>query len=161
MFQKMLNVLVIGSVLTFAPQASLAAEHAGGDSDQERASLVGSWMGTFENGERVLASFTSDGIVLSSVQMEVNATNPVLTPGHGAWTRMAGRQFAFTDVVIFYDIQTGELRGSGRLRGVLTLDDQGNLIGNNTVEVFDPNGALVVALPHPFRLTRISADPQD
>jgi len=162
MLKKMLNGLLMSGVLILAAQASQAAEHTGGrDSDQAQASIVGSWMGTFENGERLLVSFTSDGTVLSSVQMEVNATNPVLTPGHGAWTRTAGHRFAFTDIVIFYDFQTGEYRGWGKLRGLLTFDEEGNLNGDNTVEVFDPNDALVVALPHPFRLTRISVEPLD
>ena len=162
MLTKVFTVLVMSSVLTFAPLPSQAAEHAGGrDSNQEQASIVGSWMGTFEDGERLLISFTSDGIVLSSVQMEVNATNPVLTPGHGVWTRMAGREFAFADVVIFYDIQTGDYRGWGRLRGLLMFDEDGNLNGNNIVEVFDPTDVLVVALPHPFQLRRIGVDPLD
>jgi len=95
------------------------------------------------------------------VQTEVSATNPVLTPGHGMWARVGRRQFAFTDIVILYDIQTGEYRGSGKLRGKLTLDKVGNLSGDNRVEIFDPNGVLMIALPHPFRLTRINVDPLD
>ena len=71
------------------------------------------------------------------------------------------RQFAFTDIVILYDIQTGEYRGAGKLRGLLTLDKAGNLGDNNKVEIFDPNGNLVTTLPHPFRLTRITVDPLD
>ena len=164
MLNKMVKVLLMSSVIavfTPAPQ-SQAAEQAGAlDSNQEQQSIVGSWMGTFENGERILVSFTSDGIVLSSVQTEVSAINPVLTPGHGVWARVGRRQFAFTDIVILYDIQTGEYRGSGKLRGVLTLDKKGNLSGDNKVEIFDPNGVLLIALPHPFRLTRINVDPLD
>ena len=164
MLNKIVKVLLMSSVIavfTPAPQ-SRAAEQAGAlDSNQEQQSIVGSWMGTFENGERILMSFTSDGIVLSSVQTEVSATNPVLTPGHGVWARVGRRQFAFTDIVILYDIQTGEYRGSGKLRGMLTLNKAGNLSGDNKVEIFDPNGVLMIALPHPFRLTRINVDPLD
>ena len=163
MSNKMVKVLLMSSVIAvFTPAPpSKAAEQAGALHSNQEQSIVGSWMGTFENGERILMSFTSDGIVLSSVQTEVSATNPVLTPGHGMWARVGRRQFAFTDIVILYDIQTGEYRGSGKLRGKLTLDKVGNLSGDNRVEIFDPNGVLMIALPHPFRLTRINVDPLD
>ena len=161
MLNKLVRVLLISSVIAvFTPAPQLrAAEQAGApDSDQDQPSIVGSWIGTFENGERILVSFTSDGIVLSSVQTEVSATNPVLTPGHGVWARVSRRQFAFTDVVLLYDLQTGEYQGFGKLRGVLSLDKAGNLGGDNTVEIFDPNGVLMIALPHPFQLKRITVD---
>src|SRR3954447_23555068 len=143
MLKKTLKVLLMGAaivVFTTATQASPAAEQK--ELDQQERSIVGSWIGAFDNGERILMSFTSDGIVLSSVQGEVTLTNPVLTPGHGAWAQVGGRQFAFTDVTVFYDIQAGEYRGAGKLRGLLTLDKAGNLSGNAKVEIFDPNGNL-------------------
>jgi len=162
MLKKTLRVLLMGGVIaafTTATQASQAAEQ--GELHQEDRSIVGSWIGTFDNGERILMSFTSDGLLLSSVQTEVTLTNPVLTPGHGAWAQVGRRQFAFTDVVVFYDIQVGEYRGSGKLRGLLTLDKAGNLSSDAKVEIFDPNGNLVTAFPHPFRLSRITVDPLD
>jgi hypothetical protein len=161
----MLKALLISGVVavfTAAPQGSQAAnQEALHGPHQEQTSIVGSWLGTFvDNGERILMSFTSDGLVLSSVQTEVSLTNPVLTPGHGVWTQVGRRQFAFTDVTIFYDIQTGEDRGVGKLRGLLTLDKAGNLSGDNKVEIFDPNGNLVTTVPHhPLRLTRITVEP--
>jgi hypothetical protein len=163
MLNKMVKVLLMSSVIAvFAPAPqSKAAEPPGALNSNQEHSIVGSWMGTFDNGERLLMSFTSDGIVLSSVQTEVSAINPVLTPGHGVWARLGKRQFAFTDIVILYDINTGEYRGAGKLRGVLTLDKAGNLSGDNRVEIFDPNGVLMIARPHPFRLTRINVDPLD
>src|SRR6266403_4640578 len=101
-------LLMIGVIGVFT-SATLAAQDAEQgsvrESRQEQKSIVGSWLGTFENGERILMSFTSDGIALSSVQSEVSLTQPVLTPGHGVWTRLGGRRFALTSMVILYDIQ--------------------------------------------------------
>ena len=107
-FRVLLMSVVIGVFTTATHAAQTPDQGSVGESQHEQKSIVGSWMGTFENGERILMSFTSDGIVLSSVQTEVNSTNPVLTSGHGVWTQVGRRQFAMTDVVIFYDIQTGE-----------------------------------------------------
>ena len=67
-------------------------------------------MGMNETGERWLTSFTSDGIVLNSLQSEVSSTNPVLTPAHGVWCGSEDRRFANTEIAIFYDIQTGEFQ---------------------------------------------------
>jgi hypothetical protein len=165
MVKRIFRVLLMSGVLgvfTTTTHAAQAPEQGSvRESHQERKSIVGSWMGTFENGERILMSFTSDGIVLSSVQTEVSSTNPVLTPGHGVWIQVGKRQFAITDIVILYDIQTGEYRGAGKLRGLLTLDEAGNLDGNTKVEIFDLNGNLAITFPHPFRLTRITVDSLD
>lgn len=160
--KKTLRVLLMSGIIAVfatATQASQAAEQEG--LHQEETSIVGSWIGTFDNGERILMSFTSDGIVLSSVQTEVTLTNPVLTPGHGAWAQVGRREFAFTDVVVLYDIEGGEYRGAGKLRGLLTLDKAGNLSSDAKVEIFDPNGNQVTTFPHPFRLSRITVDPLD
>ena len=84
MLNKMVKILLMSSVIavfTPAPQSKAAEQVEALDSNQEQQSIVGSWMGTFENGERILMSFTSDGIVLSSVQTEVSATNPVPDAG--------------------------------------------------------------------------------
>ncbi len=106
-------------------------------------------------------SFTSDGIALSSVQSEVKLTQPVLTPAHGVWTHLGRRQFAITSIGVLYDIQTGEYRGAAKLRALLTLEKAGNLRGDAKVDVFDPNGNLVVSLSHALRFTRITVEPFD
>lgn len=121
MVKRIFRVLLMSGVIgvfTTATHAAQAPEPGSArDSHDEQKSIVGSWWGTFENGERILMSFTSDGIVLSSVQTEVSVTNPVLTPGHGVWTQVGRRQFAITDIVILYDIQTGEYRGPASYGG--------------------------------------------
>src|SRR6476620_12623845 len=92
------------AVFTIATQPMQAAEQGGVEQDQK--SIVGSWMGVNETGERWLSSFTSDGIALNSVQSEVSSTRQpgVLTPAHGVWARLDDRRFAITEVAIFYDI---------------------------------------------------------
>ena len=56
------------AVSTSVAQASRAAAQGGNrDSDRYQKSIVGSWMATLDNGERLLFSFTSDGIDLRTV----------------------------------------------------------------------------------------------
>ena len=113
-------------------------------------------MGTIDNGERILMSFTSDGIALSTIQGEVKLTLPVLTPAHGAWTHLGGRRFALTLVGILYDIQTGSYQGAGKVRAFLTLHRSGDeMSATATVEIFSPDGTLVAAIPHTLRFTRM------
>src|SRR4029079_6725402 len=124
MVKRIFGVLMCGAIAVFttATQAMHADEHDRVDQDQK--SIVGSWIGINETGERWLSSFTSDGIALNSVQSEVSVTRPVgvLTPAHGVWAQVGNRQFGITEMAVFYDIQTGEYQFTGRLRGVLTLD---------------------------------------
>jgi hypothetical protein len=165
MLHKMFKVLLMTGVIavfTTAPQAAQAADQEEVNaSRQEEPSIVGSWAGTIDDGARILMSFTSDGIVLSSVQTEVSLTNPVLTPGHGAWTPVGRRQFALTIVAARYDIQTGEYLGVGKLRALLKLDRAGRLNGDKKAEFFDPNGSLLGTLAGAIRFTRITVEPFD
>ena len=165
MVKRIFRVLLMSSVFvvfTTATQAIQAAEQ--GEVEQDQQSIVGSWMGINETGERWLASFTSDGIALNSVQSEVSLTRPigVLTPAHGVWAHLRRRQFAITEVAVFYDIQTGEHRATGKLRGVLTLDKTGDaLSGSVTVDVFGPDGNPLFTLTHTLRFTRIKVETVD
>jgi hypothetical protein len=165
MVKSMFRVLVMSGVIgvfTTATHAMQAADQR--EVGQDQKSIVGSWIGINETGERWLTSFTSDGIVLNSVQSEVSSTRPVgvLTPGHGVWMDLGHRQFAITEMAIFYDIQTGEYRLTGKLRGVLTLDKSGDaLSGTLTVEAIGPDGNLVFTLTHSLRFTRIKVEAVD
>ena len=165
MVKRIFGVLLMSgaiAVFTTATQARHLAGHDGVEQDQQ--SIVGSWIGINETGERWLTSFTSDGIALNSVQSEVSLTRPVgvLTPAHGVWARVGNRQFAITEVAIFYDIQTGEYQSTGKLRGVLTLDKTGDaLSGSVTAQAFAPDGTLVFTLTHTLRFARIKVEAVD
>jgi len=158
----MFRVFVMSSVIavvTPATKTMQAAEHR--DVEQNQRSIVGSWMGVNETGERWLSSFTSDGIALNSVQSEVSSTRQpgVLTPAHGVWARLDDRRFAITEVAIFYDIQTGAFQAAGKLHGVLTLNKAGTkLSGDLTADAFGPDGSLVFTLTHALRFTRIEVE---
>jgi len=158
-------LLMSGAIATLAgaTKASQQVVEQDGPRDlHEQVSIVGSWMGTLDNGERLLMSFTSDGIALSSVQAEVKLIGPVLTPAHGAWEQVGRRQFAFTSFGVLYDIQTGAYQGSGKIRALVTIDRRGNLMtGTATVDIFDPDGNLIATFPHALNFTRIKVEPLD
>ena len=164
MVRKILGLTLMSGLIavTLATQTMQAAEQ--GRDEQNQKSIVGSWIGINETGERWLTSFTSDGIALNSVQSEVSSTRPVgvLTPAHGVWVQVGNRQFAITEMAVFYDIQTGEYISTGRLRGVLTLNKIGDaLSGSLTAEAIGPDDTLVFSLTHTLRFTRINVEPVD
>jgi hypothetical protein len=165
MAKRMFGVLLMSGVMAVFTIATQAIQAAGqGEVGQDQRSIVGSWMGINETGERWLTSFTSDGIVLNSLQSEVSLTRPVgvLTPAHGVWANLGHGQFAITEMAVFYDIQTGEFRFSGKLRGVLTLDKTGDeLSGTVTADAFGPDGSLAFTLTHTLRYTRIKVEAVD
>ena len=47
------------------------------------------------------------------------------------------------------------------MRLLLTLDKAGSLSGDAKVDVFDPDGNLVVTFSHTVRFTRITVEPLD
>lgn len=167
MVKRFVRALLMGGVIalfTTAPQVAQAAEQDGtSNSNREQKSIVGSWGGTLDDGARTaLLSFGADGIALSSLQGEVSVTQPALTLEHGVWTRLGGRQFAFTLASILYDTQTGAYQGAVKLRAVLTLARSGDaLSGSAKADVFAPDGNLVVTIPHTFHFTRIKVEPFD
>ena len=161
MVRKILGLMLMSGLMavTTTTQVMQAGEQGGGEQDQK--SIVGSWIGINETGERWLASFTSDGIALNSVQSEVSTTRPVgvLTPAHGVWAPLGHRQFAITEMAVFYDIQTGEFLFKGRLRGVLTLSKTGDaLSGSVTADAFRPDDTLAFTLTHTLLFARIRVE---
>jgi hypothetical protein len=155
-------LMAIGFIAVFTLAVPLQAAEQGTihDSDQEATSIVGSWMITLDEGPLALISFTSDGIAFSSVQSEVNSSQGVFMPQHGAWAQVGRRRFALTLVSIGYDIQTAEYRGSFKIRARLTLTKSGTLTGDATADHFDAAGNLTT-LKHSLRFTRIGVEPVD
>ena len=114
--------------------------------EQQKTAIVGSWLGTTGEGNKILQSSTSDGVAFSSVQGEVSTIPElgVLTPGHGVWKHLGGRRFALTVMGILYDINTGHLLGFLKAQPVLTINRAGDeLSGTDKVEVLDPDGNVV------------------
>ncbi len=130
--------------------------------ERQKTAIVGSWVGTSSEGNKLLLSFTSDRTLVASVQGAVS-TNPelgVLSDGHGVWKHLGGRQFAFTSVGIIYDINTGAYMGMLKARALLTLNKAGNqIIGTDKVEVFSPDGEVVFTATGNTTFTRIKFEP--
>ena len=131
--------------------------------EPQKTAIVGSWLGTSGEGNKVIATYNSDGTAHNSVQAEVS-TNPelgVLTPLHGVWKHLGGRQFGATFLGILYDINTGHLNGFLKVRVLLTLNEAGDQIsGTDKVQILDPDGNVVVTFPSsstPY--TRIKPEP--
>ena len=140
-------------------QGSLRTLH-----ERQKKAIVGSWLGISSEGNRILQSFTSDGVFFASVQGGVN-TDPmfgVLTPAHSVWQHLGGRKFAATAISVNYDINTGAYLGYLKARLVLTLNKAGDqMTGTDKVEIFGSDGELVFAATGATTFTRIKFESFD
>ena len=130
--------------------------------ERQKKAIVGSWLGTSSEGNKIILSFTSDEIALVSVQGAVSTIPEfgVLTPSHGVWNHLGGRQFGLTSISINYDINTGAYLGYLKARLWLTINKAGDQMrGTDKVEIFGPDGELVFAATGNTTFTRIKFEP--
>jgi len=115
--------------------------------ERQRKAIAGSWFITLGCGCKFLFSFTSDGIFSEVGQGDIQPVGspiPSATAGYGTWMHNGGRQFAVTFLIIGYDIQSGEFKGTLKVRINLTLNEAGDqLSGVDKADIFDPDGHLV------------------
>jgi hypothetical protein len=163
--------MIVGAIVLLAPASGTvsAAEPAremspGGALDffEWRTALVGSWMGTTGEGFKLLSTFHADGTMTNSVQGEVS-TNPelgVLTPLHGVWKYLGGRQFGVTAFGALYDINTGAYLGMLKVRIVLTVNKAADqMSGTDNVEIINPDGTIIALGSHATPYARIKFEP--
>lgn len=130
--------------------------------ERQKTAIVGSWLGLSSEGNRILITFNSDGNLIASAQGAVSTIPEfgVLTPGHGVWKHLGGRQFGFSAISTNYDINTGAYLGYLKARSLLTLNEAGDqLTGTDKVEIFDPNGNVVFTATGNTTFTRIKFEP--
>ena len=79
-------------------------------------------------------------------------------PTVGDWTRTANREFAFTFVANTYD-DAGNFRTTNRVRGMMTLGDDGlTATGRTIVDIFDAAGHIVLSRTVTFIGTRVAVE---
>lgn len=128
----------------------------------KKTAIVGSWLGTSSEGNKVILTFNSDGTIHGTVQGAVSTIPEfgVLTSGHGLWEYLGGKQFGFTVVSVNYDINSGAYMGLLKARSLLTLNAIGDqLSGLDKVEIFGPDGELVFAVSGNTTFVRIKFEP--
>jgi hypothetical protein len=128
----------------------------------KKTALVGSWLVTLGIGNRVVASFTGDGIAIGSGQGDVSLAPdlPTLTSQQGAWNYVGGQQFAVTLMSVQYDVPTAEYRGLIKIHLLLTVNRPADdFSGTARVEIIDPAGNLVDTFSFPIDGTRIKVEP--
>ena len=155
--------IVVMAPLTRTANAAEAARNTTAlDLFEWRTALVGSWLGATGEGFTLLSTFNADGTMTNSVQGEVS-TNPglgVLTPLHGVWKYLGGRQFGVTAFGALYDINTGASLGMLKVRIVLTLNKAGDrMSGTDNVEIINPDGTIFALGSHNTPYSRIKFEP--
>jgi hypothetical protein len=143
-----LTSLIAVAVMMWAPATRAADADRGrpgvvADLSEERSAIVGSWLGVNGYDLKLLSTFNADGTMTNSVQSEVSTIPElgVLTPLHGVWKYLGGRQFGVTAFGVLYDINSGSYLGMLKVRIVLTISKSGDqLSGTDKVEIVNPDG---------------------
>ena len=126
----------------------LASAQGGNEGATNKKALVGSWLETVtfppESGRpplKSLVSFHGDETMVASDQGGVTTDPPfVQSSGHGAWTQLNKRTFAYSVLYLFSDL-SGNLQAYLRVRGVYTVSQSGNEYnGASFAEVLDTDG---------------------
>jgi len=165
--------VVAGTIVLFTPVAQAAspaelspdpAFDGALDLVDWRFALVGSWQGLSGDHSILLSTFNADGTMTNDIQAEIS-TNPelgVLTPLHGVWKHLGGRQFGVTAVGVFYDINTGAYLGQLKVRILLKLNKESDQMnGTDNVEIINPDGTITPLGSHTTPYTRIKFEPFD
>jgi hypothetical protein len=127
--------------------------------ESNKTALVGSWLLNLAIGNKVVASYTSDGIAMGSSQGDVSLSLPTGTPQHGAWIYVGDNQFAITLLSVGYDLATAEGRGLVKINLLVKVNKNGDqLNGMAKVQIFDPDGNPVDNFSFPLEGTRIKAE---
>ena len=141
---RVVRALLIATLLVIV---TMAAPARATNRDQRSTAIVGAWLVTTGAGGKALHTYHADGTVNGSVQGEISNTSPLgsHTLQHGVWRHLGGRRFAATLMDVFYDINTGQLKGFGNVSTVLTISRDGDeMTAEARVHIVDPDGNVLV-----------------
>ena len=130
--------------------------------ERQKTAIVGVWLGTLDDGTKILTTFNADGTLLNSVQggISTDPARPTHTAHHGVWRHLGGRQFGLTIWDIIYDLNTGQLQLYTKIRAVLTLGENGDEVsGSAKLEFLNPQGDVVASFPSDLSYKRIKFEP--
>jgi hypothetical protein len=134
----------------------------------ENESIVGSWYLTVTSATapepfKGEITFSEGGGLVASGQGDVllnppPGVPPVATPGHGAWTRTANREYLFTFRQIFYN-GDGSYAGGAKVRNSASVNKNGNeMIGQLVVDYYNEDDEVVFTGTGTFTAVRITAE---
>ena len=133
---------------------TMASAQGGNAEATNKKALVGSWLETVtfppESGRpplKSLVSFHADETMVASDQGGVTTEPPFAqSSGHGVWTHLKQRTFAYSVRYLFSDL-SGNLQAYLRVRGVYTVSQSGNEYnGTSFAEVLDTDGNVLFSI---------------
>jgi hypothetical protein len=145
---------------------TMASAQDGNAGITNKTALVGSWLETVtfppESGRptlKSLVSFHGDKTMVASDQGGVTTEPPFAeSSGHGAWTHLNKRTFAYSVLYLFSDL-SGNLQNYLKVRGVYTVSQSGNEYnGTSFAEVLDTDGNVLFSTEVTNAGTRIQPE---
>ena len=145
-----------------------SADNPAGRSAYIFASLVGSWLVTYDVQAfgfpiPILLSFGRDGVM---IETDTPAPTPVgnlgtliLSNGHGEWVPMGVRQFTYLYRKLVYEQDGLTPFWTTRTTATGTIDNGGSLLkANLLIEFLDQNGNVLLAAPGTATGTKITLE---
>jgi hypothetical protein len=159
--KRTLVVSILGLIATLLIAAFAIAQTTQASEDDRGAKLVGAWnveVTTVGQGTTfpALLTFGDDGTMIAD-----EPPSPFETSGHGNWISTGRREVAYTFVALIGSAE-GPLSAKLKVVGTLELDaDKGTWSGPFKIDVFDPNGNVILSDHGTFSLTRIEVERLD
>jgi hypothetical protein len=147
-------------LLTVATSTTRAEKNWGAHEKGPAKTIVGAWFSTVTPTVIPpfvgLGTFTADGGVINTTSLSLGS--PLESPGHGRWVRRGRDKYDVTFFTVSADAAGNHVLTS-KVRGRLRISDDGNeFTGDFQVEVFEPNGGLLVSDTGTVRSTRIEVE---
>ena len=159
--KRILRTLIVTGVITIL----IAATDSHSSFAYQKSKLLeGSWIVTITGGQgtpdlpswyKAHVTFSRGGGLVATI------TDPLLSTGHGAWSKTGKREFAITILLFQFDL-AGNFLGTLEARATLTVDDNSDTFDSDDYqfEFFDPDrnptGFVGVGAAHG---TRINVEP--
>jgi hypothetical protein len=152
-----LAATVVLTALVSMPLLTKADASSDEDGFQARQ-LEGSWLNTVTpilppgappRTLQTYMTFSAGGAAIGS-----DRTRPFASPQHGTWAHLRGNQYATTSVQDIFDA-SGTFLGVFKVRTLINLTSNDELVGVANVEQTDPDGKLQFSVCARFHATRL------
>jgi hypothetical protein len=155
------TVLVLFAVTTPAAQVATGGTRLGDSGSKRSKTITGAWFSTITPTLLPpfvsLGTFTADGGITNTSSLSLGL--PLESPGHGQWVRIGRDRYAVTFLTVSAD-SAGTHILTSKVRARLQLSADGDAFtGVFQVDVFDPNGVLLVSDTGTVRSNRIKVEP--
>jgi hypothetical protein len=148
-------IIIIGAMATGWPTTG----HAQADA-QSGQSLAGAWNVKIEFDTPGIEGCTAPGLMTSDGGIVAGGCSLAESPGYGRWVRTGNHRFASTFVGQGFDLATGAINSTYKVRARVRLSkDLQQFSGPFVTDIFAPDGTLVFTASGIVTADRVTVEP--